>query len=92
MVGVCSKCECVCVMKEWHASAPVQAGLVRTLPFQCRREIVGTSAGTLAIDVRLSDTAVSPLLHRCCCIVAHCLPQATVFSAVRLLLAAHKFV
>ena len=83
----------VCVMKEWHASAPVQAGLVRTLPFQCRREIVGTSAGTLAIDVRLSDTAVSPLLHRCCTtVVALCLPQATVFSAVRLLLAAHKFV
>ena len=54
-------------------------------------EFAVSSTSTLAIDVRLSDTAVSPLLHRCCCIVSLCLQQATVFRAVRLLLAAHKF-
>ena len=54
-------------------------------------EFAVSSTSTLAIDVRLSDTAVSPLLHRCRCIVSLCLQRATVFRAVRLLLAAHKF-
>ena len=59
-------------VKELHASAPVRAGLVRTLRLRFRRV---SSIGTLAIDVRMSDTAESQLLHRCCCIVSCSLPS-----------------
>ena len=80
MVAVCSKCDCV-----------FRGRLVPTLRLLCRTAVAVSSTSTLAIDVRLSDTAVSPLLHRCCCIVSLCLQQTTLFRAVRLLFAAHKF-
>ena len=88
---LCAASVIVCFVEDLHANAPVRAGLVRTLRLLCRTEVAVSSTSTLAIDVLLSDTAVSPLLHRCCCIVSLCLQQATVFRAVRLLFAAHKF-
>ena len=67
--SLCAVSVIVCFVEELHASAPVRAGLVRTPRLRFRRV---SSTGTLAIDVRMSDTAESPLLHRCCCIVSLC--------------------
>ena len=89
-VSGCAASVIVCFVEDLHANAPVRAGLVRTLRLLCR-EVAVSSTSTLAIDVRLSDIAASPLLHGCCCIISPGLQQAIVFRAVRLLFAAQVF-